>query len=475
MEHVELVVVGAGPAGIQAGLTAAESGVNVVLIDSSSQPGGQYFRQLPSSFQANDRTHHQAEAASLLSRLRSSKVRVLSSTTVWGAFAATAGDCWELALNGPSAPPSLSSRALILATGAYDRPIAFPGWTLPGVMTAGAAQTLLKSQRILPGRRVVLSGTGPLQLAVAASLVRAGAEVSAVLEGSSFGLSNARQVGALWGQWDRVREGWSYLRTLRRVPYHFGRAVIAARGNGQVEEAVIARLDSNWRPVPGSEQTVKVDTILIGYGFIPSTELSRLLGCRHEYDLRRGGYVPVRDETMQTSLPGVYVAGDGAGIGGAELSALEGQVAGLSAAAMLGHMSPARASEKIQHLQRRLSRQRKFAAMLGDFYTPGQGFFDLARDDTIICRCEEVTAGDIRAAAADGVRSTTELKALTRLGMGNCQGRICGELAARILAREAGLGEDYLASRHATGVFTPRPPIHPVALGDMALGAMEEA
>lgn len=475
MEQVELVVIGAGPAGIQAALSAADSGVNVVLVDGYAQPGGQYFRQLPAAFRADDHTRHQAEASALLGRLRGSKIRILANATVWGAFASTAGDGWQVALNGPSAPACLAARALILATGAYDRPVAFPGWTLPGVMTAGAAQTLLKSQRVLPGRRVLLSGTGPLQLAVAASLVRAGAEVCAVLEGSALGLSNVRQAAALWGQWERLREGWSYLRALGGVPYRFGWAVIEARGSEQVEEAVVARLDADWRPVPGTEQTLPVDTVLIGYGFIPSTELSRLLGCEHEYDLRRGGYVPVRDERMQTSLPGVYMAGDGAGIGGAELSAIEGQVAGFSAAEFLGRLTAAGVRARLAPLKSRLARERNFARMLGEFYTPGFGIFDLAREDTIICRCEEVTLGEIRAAAADGVRSTTELKALTRLGMGNCQGRICGELAARILAREAGLGDDYLATRHATGVFTPRPPIHPVPLADMALGAMAEA
>lgn len=479
MEEVEIVVIGAGPAGIHAALSASECGAQVVLIDGYARPGGQYFRQLPAAFSADDRTTHQAEAAALLGKLHNSSVRVLSNTTVWGAFPCTtsgeADQRWEVALHGPSAPASLATGALILATGAYDRPVAFPGWALPGVMTAGAAQTLLKNQRVLPGKRILLSGTGPLQLAVGASLVRAGAQVSAILEGSSLGLANVRQAAAMWGQWGRLAEGWSYLRTLRGVPYRFGWAVIEARGADQVEEAVIARLDANWRPISGSEQTIPVDTILIGYGFIPSTELSRLLGCQHEYDLRRGGYVPVRGRNMQTSLTGVYMAGDGAGIGGAELSALEGAVAGISAAGMLGHLAAVQVTEQVARLEGRLARQRSFAHMLGEFYTPGPGIFDLAREDTVICRCEEVTLGDIRAAAADGVRSTTELKALTRLGMGNCQGRICGELAARILAREAGLGDGYLASRHATGIFTPRPPIHPIPLADMAAGAVEEA
>ncbi len=235
MEHVELVVIGAGPAGIHAALAAAESGARVVLVDGYSQPGGQYFRQLPAAFRAEDRTDHHVQAVFLLRRLRGSTVRVLSNTTVWGVFASPAGDCWELGLNGPGAPAGLSANALILATGAYDRPVAFPGWTLPGVLTAGAAQTLLKSQRVLPGRRILLSGTGPLQLAVAASLVRAGAEVSAILEGSPLGPANLRQAAAMWGQWARLREGWGYLRTLQAsaLPLRLGRDRGAGRRPGR--------------------------------------------------------------------------------------------------------------------------------------------------------------------------------------------------------------------------------------------------
>ncbi len=471
MERTDVIVVGAGPAGLNAALAAAESGARVALVDGYARPGGQYFRQLPATFQTDDRTHHQAQADALFARLRASTVRALFNTTVWGAF--PCGEGWEVALHGPAAPAHLSAPALILATGAYDRPVAFPGWTLPGVMTAGAGQTLLKSQRVLPGRRVLLSGTGPLQLAVAASLARGGAEVVAILEGARPGVGAARHASAMWGQWQRLREGWSYARALAGAPYKFGWAVIEARGTDQVEEAVIARLDSDWRPLAGTEQRVKADTVLLGYGFIPSTELSRLLGCRHEYDLRRGGYAPVRDEGMASSQRGVYIAGDGAGIGGAELSSVEGRIAGYSAAGLLGRLTPAQVAERTEGLRGRLARERRFARLLGDLFTPGPGIFELAREDTVICRCEEVTVSEIRAAAADGVRSTTELKALTRLGMGNCQGRICGELAARILAREAGLGDDYLASRHATGVFTPRPPIHPVPLSDMALAAEE--
>lgn len=505
-ETADLVVVGAGPAGMHAAqqfaaLAAGRTGAGVVVIDGYPRPGGQYFKQLPASFHseggAAPAARHRAELESVLAEMDKLQVRILSNTLVWGAFAgdrpqsdgegrssttaSSMSASWLLAVHGPEALSRLETKALILATGAYDRPVPFPGWTLPGVMTAGAVQTLIKSQRVLPGRRFLLSGAGPLQFAVAAALVDSGAEVAGVLEGSvrgglaSLGQTALRDARAIWGQWARVSEGWNYLRTLRRAqaPIRLGWAVVEAHGDGQVEEAVIAQLDPTWRPIPGTAETVTVDTIVIGYGFMPSTELGRLLGCAHEFRPEQGGYVPRRDAQMQTTLAGVYAVGDGAGIGGAELSKVEGQIAGIAAARQLGYITEANARSLIAQLHPRLQRERRFAAMLGRLFTPGPGLYGLAQDETIICRCEEVTLGQIRAAVADGVRSANELKGLTRTGMGNCQGRICGELAARYLAREArpdAEGDESVALE-AVGMFTARPPIHPLPLSVLAAAA----
>ncbi len=177
--------------------------------------------------------------------------------------------------------------------------------------------------------------------------------------------------------------------------------------------------------------------------------------------------MPRRDAEMQTSLPGVYAAGDGAGIGGAELAAIEGKIAGIAVARRLGHLAEGAAARELARLRGQLARQRRYARMLGLLFTPGPGLDALATDDTMICRCEEVTLGDIRQALADGAQTVEEIKAVTRLGMGNCQGQICGEQAVRLFSREAGLGEDYLRSL-AGGIFTPRPPIYPVPLAVMA-------
>jgi NADPH-dependent 2,4-dienoyl-CoA reductase/sulfur reductase-like enzyme len=422
VQAVEVAVVGAGPAGLEAALAAAEAGAQVTLIDSAPQIGGQYFKQ-PSSVIARPEAEAIPKLRKLQERLQAAKsLQLLTDTQVWGAFPDDDGG-WLLTLHGEDAPASLHAQTLILAPGAYDRPIAFPGWTLPGVMTAGAVQTLLKSQGVLPGQRFVLAGTGPLQLVVAAQLVEAGAEVVAVLEATSLSqLLRIRNASAVWGQWERMKEGWSAWRTLHKasVPIRFGWAMTEARGKAQVETVNIARLDESGRPLPGQRESIAADTLVLGYGFLPSTQLTRLLGCEHEFAPRRGGWVPVRDEWMQTTLSGVFAVGDGAGIGGVTLARVEGRVAGTQAAHQLGRINAQALRSATPELRSRLKRERRFADLLGDLFTPGPGLYTLADDDTIICRCEEVRLADVRQAQAVGCSTLTEIKGLTRVGMGNC-------------------------------------------------------
>jgi NADPH-dependent 2,4-dienoyl-CoA reductase/sulfur reductase-like enzyme len=457
-DRVEVAVVGAGPGGLSAALAAAEAGAQVTLIDSNQSPGGQYFKQAAAELWVGNPSRHQREGQALWQRVMGAGVRFLPETVVWGTFEGNL-----LALHGPLAPSFLQAQAIILATGAYDRPVAFPGWTLPGVMTAGAAQVLLKHQRILPGRRILLAGTGPLQVVLAAELVRAGANVVAVLEGARLFRESAPQVGALWGQWQRLVEGLSSRLILfrRGVPFRPGCGIVAARGAAQVESATIARLDSHWRPIPGSEETLACDTLCLGYGFIPSNTLSCLLGAKQDWRPDLGGEVPVRDRHMHTSVPSIYAVGDGAGVGGGPLAQVEGEIAGIAAAARTGHGADG-AEKAIRRLDPMLVRERRFQRMYAALFTPGPGLYEWSRDDTILCRCEEVTQADVRRAVALGADSANEVKAITRCGMGDCQGRMCGQLVAHCIARETG------RPVAEVGLFPPRPPIFPVPI--VALG-----
>ena len=295
-----------------------------------------------------------------------------------------------------------------------------------------------------------------------------------MLEGANVvGWQGLRQVMALRGQWARLREGWDYWRTLKQagVRLRFGWSVVEARGDDEVREVDIARLTDDWQPVANSRETIAVDTLVIGYGFLPSVQLSRLLGCHHEFKSGQGGYVPVRNGQMETSLPGVYAVGDGAGSGGAELSRIEGRIAGLAVAQRLGRLNPQQVQTAIDAQQPALARERRFAEMLGDLFTPGPHYYNMATDNTTICRCEAVSLAEIREAVTHGAQTVNEVKGLTRCGMGNCQGRICGELVARAVVVERGLLDSYPACLEAVGTFTPRPPIHPLPLSVLAEAA----
>jgi NADPH-dependent 2,4-dienoyl-CoA reductase/sulfur reductase-like enzyme len=464
--QTDIAVIGAGPAGMNAALAAAELGLKVSLIDAYRQAGGHYFKQMPPEFRATATTQRQKQAELIFGRLSHPNITLLTGTQVWGIYEGNL-----LTLFGPQAPPQLQANAVILATGAYDRPVAFPGWTLPGVMTAGAAQTLLKSQRVLPGRRILVAGSGPLPLALGAALVWAGAEVTALLEGSPQVTRFGRdRLVSLWGQWSRLTEaaqyGWALLRA--RVPTRLSWGVVQALGTERdaVEGAVIAKLDASWRPIAGSEQIVDCDTICLGYGFVPSTELCRLAGAQHTYQPRLGGWTPLRDQFMQTTIPGLYAAGDGAGIGGAAQATIEGRIAAVAAAQRC--RSQAITGEELAGLLATelsaLRREKHFQRLYGELFTPGPGLDELATEETIICRCEAIRLAQVIEAVALGADTVSAVKNLTRTGMGECQGRLCGPLVASQVARLCA------KNRQAVGPFTPRPPIHPLPLGAVAGG-----
>lgn len=450
--ELDLVVVGSGPGGLSAALEAALAGAQVTILDAYPTPGGQYYRQPPGRL-VSQSNRHQRQGQALWERVKSAGVSVRSNTLVWGGTQDR-----TLVYSDPSGTSKVKARAIILATGAYERPVAFPGWTLPGVLMTGGAQTMLY-QHILPGKRVLLAGTGPLQMVVAKKLLDAGAEVVAVLEGSQALRKGMRHATALWGQWERLFEGAGSLAKLlsRGVPYRMGWGILAAHGSKAVEGATIASLDQDWRPIPGTEVEVSCDTVCIGYGFVPFNALSRVMGARQVWDPALGGEFPFRDEVMQTSLPGVYAVGDGAGIGGVRMSLLEGRLAGRAAALQLGFGRGSRAS-LLKETAPELKRERLFQKMYADVFTPGPGAYELAKDDTLVCRCEGVTLGKVRQAVKLGATAISEVKSITRTGMGECQGRMCGHQVMHLIANLTGrpLSE--------VGTYSVRPPIFPLPI-----------
>jgi thioredoxin reductase/bacterioferritin-associated ferredoxin len=451
MRRFEIIVVGAGPAGLSAAISAAEAGAKVLVIDENPNLGGQIYRQVPEPFRIDPEnlSGDQFEGQKMIERARSLPIEFLSDTVVWGIF-----DGRQLSVvTAGKKGAELWAEKLILAPGAYERPVPFPGWTLPGVMTAGGVQNLLKLQWVVPGKRFLLVGTGPLQLVVASQLIRSGAHIVGIADAAS--LHGAwRCLHRLWGEWHILRQGAGYLWDIfkKGVPFLRSHAILRAEGNGQVERAVTCDIDENWHPIPGTERAWDVDTICVGYGFISSVELAALAGCRIRYEAKWGTWIPEHDDHMRTSVPGVYVAGDGAGLGGSIVAAHEGCIAGFNAAMELGYLSDRR-THPASSSYRRLQSLRKFRAVLdsiGEFRT---GLYDVIQDDTIICRCEEVHYSEIKKAISAGAEHVNQIKGWTRTGMGLCQGRFCEVNMAHFVA---------LATGKPREKYTVRPPCIPV-------------
>jgi NADPH-dependent 2,4-dienoyl-CoA reductase/sulfur reductase-like enzyme len=463
LKQVEMAVVGAGPAGMAAAIEAARTGVQVWILDENRRPGGQIYRQLETGFDVADPGALGRDYERGLKLLRefdsvSHGVQRVPNGLVWGIFPEN-----ELAFLQAEQSRSLRYRKLIIAAGAFDRPVPFPGWTLPGVFTAGGAQRLVKIQRVLPGENILLAGTGPLQLALANQIADAGGRVAAILEAGRVD-SWVRALQSAWGQWQLISDALKYLLGIRkaRIPLWRNHIIVEARGDGQVEEAVIAEVDRQWRPKPGTERVLKVDAVCIGYGFVPSTELTRLAQCKHQYDPLLGGWLPIRDENMQTTVPGVYATGDCSGVAGSLVALEEGRIAGIAAARSLGYLSDEHARARMASCRKRLAGLGRLRRVLDDISMPRPGLYGLAREDTIVCRCEELTLAEIKEALDQGATDLNEVKRMTRMGMGPCQGRMCGPAVLEIVARQKGV------SPQDVGYLNPRPPVKPVPLTALA-------
>ncbi|MEV1051175.1 FAD-dependent oxidoreductase [Streptomyces sp. NPDC049887] len=466
----DLAVVGAGPAGLAAAVTAAGLGLRVTLLDAAEHPGGQYYRHPAPGLRAArpQALHHRWQTFARLERLlrahaAAGRLRYLPGHHVWSVLpeqpaetgesspVAAPAPAWRLhavagdgagAGRGPEGgdqdahgdgderPVTVRARTVLLATGAHERQLPFPGWTLPGVVGAGGAQAMLKSGLVLPGRRTVVAGSGPLLLAVAAALSSAGAAVPAVVEAAAY-RAYARRPAALLRNPGKLAEGAAHGATLLRhgVRVLTRHAVTAAHGTSRVEAVTVERLDRDWRPVPGSARRILCDALATGHGLVPQLELATGLGCATSRTTD-GTPALALDGEQRTSVAGVWSAGETGGIGGAELALAEGELAARSVArALRGIPLPPRAAV----LRGRRDRLRVFADTMATVHRPGEGWTAWLDDGTHVCRCEEVTAGAIRQAAGElGAHDTRTVKLLTRAGMGWCQGRMCGPAVARL-------------------------------------------
>jgi NADPH-dependent 2,4-dienoyl-CoA reductase/sulfur reductase-like enzyme len=435
MRATEIAVVGAGPAGLAATAEAVASGAKVTLIDDNRQPGGQYFRQIAAAFRrvaTTDLDNDRPRADGLLRIVGHPAVDYRPETTVWSMSSARV-----LSFAGPQAAGRLQADSVILCTGAHDLPVPFPGWTLPGVITAGGLQNLIKEQRLLPGRRAVVAGNGPLLLVATGSLLRGGASVAEVLEAAPVRRRIVSRLGALTASPRILRLAIAYRGLMMRhgVPFRTGATVIEALGRDGLEAVRVAPIGEDGELDRARARTIETEILITGFGLRASSELCRILGCRTAHADLRGGWLPLRNADLETSCARVYAAGDGAGIGGVEIALLEGALAGLAASRRLGRS--ASGGEREAKLRRRLARMERFRAALEGLYRPPD-FLGLITPETLICRCEEVTAASLSELASGTGASAMALKGATRLGMGRCQGRFCQSTLAGLLAARDG-------------------------------------
>jgi glycine/D-amino acid oxidase-like deaminating enzyme len=454
---VDLLVIGAGPAGLNAALVAANAGLSVVLLDERPHPGGQYFKPLgPSHAFAESGADKQFLAGAALEQaVRTAGVEIVNGAIVWGAFAAD-----EIAAIVDGRAVLFGPRRVVIAAGAYERPVPVPGWTIPGVMTTGAAQTLARSYRVAPGRRTIVAGNGPLNIQTAVELIEGGAEVVAVVETADRpGIGNIRDALRLVATApDLVRDGLSMLRRLKAsgTPVFWGRRVVAIEANDSGTFAS-ARLDDGT--------VLSGDVVAMGYGFIPSSEIARQLGVAHRFVDRHVGYLSAQtDDSGASNVPGVHVIGDGADIGGARIAIARGILAGAAVSEALGAAVQA---DKIAKARADLAKATRFQQALWRIY--GQPAFDVAAiaDSAVVCRCEEVTAGAVRACLEQGELSLGAVKRQTRAGMGRCQGRNCAATLARFVQSRTG------RTPGEFDLFAPRVPAKPVPVPALAFEQAE--
>ncbi len=453
-EHVQLAVIGAGPAGMAAAVEAAQSGVRTVLIDEQPHPGGQIYRAITSPARPGKVVlgEDYQRGAGLAAALAASTVDHWTGATVWQVTPER-----DIYLTRDSVSRRIAADAIIVATGATERPMPFPGWTLPGVMTAGAGQILLKSAGLVPQGGVVLAGSGPLLFLIAAQYLRAGGTIEAIVETtprSNFRTALRHLPGALKAP-HYLRKGLGLLAEIRRhkVPHFRAASNLEAIGDGTLEALRFTRA--------GTQQEIACKTLMLHIGVVPNVQITRSLNLPHVWDARQRCWHPRHDANGATEIDGIYVAGDGRGIGGAIAAEIEGRIAGLAAARALG-TADSKANEARSAAERaKLARELAARPFLDALYAPSPEFLT-PPDKTVVCRCEEVTAGQIRSYIGLGCVGPNQTKSFGRSGMGPCQGRMCGLTVSEIIARETEM------PMTDVGYYRVRPPIKPVTLGELA-------
>lgn len=460
-QDFDVVVIGAGPAGMSAALEAGVHGARVLLLDEQPAAGGQIYRGVASAPQRRlqllgpDYACGRAltDALQAATNGPGAPVRHVTGAAVWQITAER-----EVHYLHGGSSHAVAARQIVLATGAMERPFPIPGWTLPGVMTAGAAQILLKTAEVVAGGPVVLAGCGPLLYLLAWQYLRAGVKVSAIVD-STTAADRKRALrhaaGALRG-WRDLAKGVRLIVTLRLAGIRFHTAASRFAVEGETEAQGLSFDDRR-----GVRRRIAAQTVLLHQGVVPHTHVTWSLRAQHRWDEVQQCFTPVTDAWGELSVPAIRIAGDGSGIGGAKAAAAQGRIAGVAAAQACGLLDANHRDRLAQPWQRELRQHLAIRPFLDALYRAPDGH-RIPADDVTVCRCEEVTAGTLRDAVRLGAQGPNQAKAFSRCGMGPCQGRLCGLTVTEVIADAS------RRSPQEVGFYRIRPPLKPLTVGELA-------
>lgn len=457
----ELLVIGSGPAGLAAATQAATLGVDTLVLDEQLAPGGQIYRAITTTPLADRQVLGEDywHGATLVASFEQSQARYEPGATVWAIGrlnGAPDRDGYEVAYSVGGEARLVHTRHVLLATGAQERPFPIPGWTLPGVVTAGAAQILLKQSGMAPGTRTVLAGCGPLLYLLAWQYLNAGVKIDVLLETTPAGRT-ARALPHAWGflRSPYLAKGLKLLRAVKRaVP--IVRHVSALEAIGEND-----RLTSVRYTAAGGVHTIEADHLMLHQGVVPNINLTQAVGIAHEWNDALACWEPHVDRWGSTNVDHIGMAGDGAGVAGAVAAEHRGRLAALHAAFELGHIDRPHRDRAGADLHRALARATRGRAFFDTLYRAPDNFRK-PTGDTIVCRCEEVTAAQVRDTVRLGVQGPNQMKAFLRCGMGPCQGRFCGVTVTELIAEERGV------PAQEVGYYRLRFPTKPSTLGEIA-------
>jgi len=458
----DVVIVGSGFSGIVAAGMLADRQLNILMVDENMHVGGQLLRKIPphlGDYSAYKPDHTKKIGFQFVENVKQKRITVLNRTCVIGVYPGN-----RLMLESERKTIyDISCDVLLFATGARERYLPFKGWTLPGVYSTGMIQVLMKSSGILPAKQILISGSGLFLFSVAYEFLKNKGKVLAVLEQTGM-MDKIKMLPALTHQFAKVAEGAKFLSKifLSGVPVKYHRKIVEARGGKTLEEVVTGKVDNSGKLIPGSEKIYKTGALGIGYGFTPNIEGPQQAGCELEYAPNLGGWIVKVNDRLETSMENILAAGEITGVGGAFKSIDEGKIAALTILNKFQKIDEADFLRQIKTLTKKRRHHLQFSHYFNYLYrVPDRAIADIP-DETIICRCEDITMGDGKTGIAEGYDTPMALKSGMRLTMGNCQGRTCGPVIYDLLSVLTQKDPNRFAP------FRTRQPMKPVSIEALA-------